>query len=510
MNFRTAHNVLRRRRAFQTGISSVLFKDTFSNAAAAPLAATASADTRGVWVTVDVENLMSVSSGKLQVPAQVSAVWGEEYRRAQPDASTQYWTRPTGKALVAVCTVNNAGSGSIMPIGWYVNATPAPDANQRGAGYLSGGSLRALQSGANVSDSQSYTNGVDYPVISVWTSWGVLVYAKLNGIWHLKWVNPVVFTQGYCGVSSASANATIDDFKIVAVDESVFAPALDITSPTVGNLPDLPDSDFLMYLDNITRPSAGDSLLRFKKLGAGNFWRSQLTSASGSFNIAEVVGGSATTRITGTGVVNTDDEVIITRAQNIAAWRNTTALGSAYSSAYNFLREVGLELESLGTGGAIGSLKAWKARLLDESGLGSELIFNGDFTSSLTGWSNIGTPTVSEVTGGRYHFRDDAGAVDDGLQSQATAFVAGTYYKVTFDYEVVSGILQFSITNPSYTSPNLTGTGTATFYFVGVASANIRFREAGYSEFYIDNVSVKAITFTADSLATILDGVLAS
>lgn len=486
------------------GASAVLFKDNFSNAAAAPLAALAPASHRGVWATVDVENLMSVSSGKLNVPAQASAVWGEEYRRAQPDNATQFWTRPTGKALVAVCTFNHTTRSLQMPVGWWSTATLDASATHRASVSTTTtgtGSITAVDAGAGVSDSQAYNASTDYNCAAVWTSWGVLIYVKISNVWHLKWVKLSVFTQGYCGLSSLNAAGTIDNFKIVAVDESLFNAALDISNPSVGNLANMPDGDFLLYLDNITRPSAGNMNLFYRKKDTSNHWLQQV-GAAGAFTLLEIVAGSNTSRISGSGVVSTDDIITIARSQSIAAWRNTTALGSAYTSAYNFLREIGLELSSLGTGGAIGRLLAWKARCLTETGLGSDVVVNGNFATD-TVWSKGTGWTISGGTA------NQSGAGASSNLSQASILTIGNYYELTF---TISNYSAGTLT-PSLGSGNLvpvSANGTYTYRGVAVVTGNLVFIASSTFAGSIDNVSCKAIQFTDDALATALNGVLAA
>lgn len=477
----------------------LLYSDEFTETVAAPIPA-GNADVRGYRVVNDVESLMTIGSGVLAVPAQATAAWGDEYYRAQPSSGQQYWERPSGKALVAVVDFRHSTRATHQVTGWWSNPTLDNSANQLSSISTASNFLAARVGSGGVSDSQAYLADTDYPSVAVWDSTGFHTYVKISDIWHKKWFAPSSATQAYCGMSNLSSAGSLKYFRIYAVDENLFAPALSISAPSIGNLPDMPDGDFLLYLDNITLPSVGDTFLFTRKKDASNYWRNRFR-ATAAYQVTEFVAGVGTDRVNVAGLVNADDITTIARAQNIQAWRNTTALGSAYTSAYNFLREVGLELNSLGTGGAIGALYAWKARLLDELGLGAELVVNGDFASDTvwtkgTGWT---------ISGGSANRVPSAGS-ENLTQNILTV---GKYYELTF---TVSNYVAGSVTPLIGVSGNLvsvTANGTYTYRGVCAGNTTLYFQGNPASNLSIDNVSCKEITFTADSLALVLDGLAA-
>lgn len=487
----------RRSILFGGGASPALvYNDEFISTIAAPIPA-GSADGRGYRVINDAESLMSIGSGVLSVPAQVSAVWGDEYYRAQPNSGQTYWTRPSGKALVAVVDFRHSTRAEQI-IGWWSAAT-LDAANKLGL-YTLSTNLRSVSGGLGVSDSQGYSTLTDYLGVAVWDSTGFSVYVKIAGIWHLKWRRYEVVTQAYCGMTNFNSTGSLKYFRIYAIDESLFAPALSIANPSVGNLADMPDGDFLLYLDNITRPSAGSISLRSRKKDTSNYWGEGIASGGG-FTLDEVVATAVTNRISAGGVVSTDDLITIFRAQNIQSWRNTTALGSAYTTAYNFLRDKLLQLFDLGTGGAIANLYAWKARLLDETGLGAELVTNGSFTGNANGWTlgtgwAYDTNNVSKVAG-----------VQSNLQQDC--LTVGKYYELSFTVSnYVAGTLSPFI---GFGSPVVPVSANGTYTYKSVCTTNGILVLQGNSLFVgtVDTVSCKEITFTADALALLLDGLAA-
>lgn len=476
---------------------SLLYNDEFTGTVAAPIPA-GNADVRGYRVVNDVENLMTIGSDVLNVPTQVGIVWGNEYYRAQPNSGQQYWTRPSGKALVAVVDFRQSTRNQHQIVGWWstanLNGTP------KSSVFTVSSNLTARESSISVSDAQGYSASTDYLGVAVWDSTGFHTYVKISGIWHKKWFKPEVLTQAYCGMSNLIAIGSLKYFRIYAIDESLFAPALSIANPSVGNLANMPDGDFLLYLDNITVPSSNAISVFLRKKDANNRWREQPANSGNNFSVDEVVAGGSTNRIAAGGVVNTDDIITIARGATIQAWRNTTALGSAYPSAYNHLREVLLELNSLGTGGAIGALYAWKARLLDEAGLGADVVVNGTFATDTNWIKGLGWA----ISGGTAN-HTAAGA--GNLVASVNPLVAGTYYKLVF---TVSNYSAGALT------PNLgtgalapvSANGTYTYYGVAATTALV-FSADATCALSLDDVTCEPITFTADALALVLDGLSA-
>jgi len=133
-------------------------------------------------------------------------------------------------------------------------------------------------------------------------------------------------------------------------------------------------------------------------------------------------------------------------------------------------------------------------------GLGSELSTNGDFeTGDLTGWTvnNTGGQTVevakNSLGSNALHIVSD-GTFAEATQT-VTSLAAGTVAQLSFDFENVrsDGGPQ-TVVNGVITSVTFApGSGTYTQYFVADGSDTISFKRNGVPEFFIDNVSVRAV-----------------
>lgn len=128
------------------------------------------------------------------------------------------------------------------------------------------------------------------------------------------------------------------------------------------------------------------------------------------------------------------------------------------------------------------------------SGPGAELVTNGGFNTDLTGWVAQVTPTTLEWSAGRAHVVGDAAG--DGIKTAASLTGSvGETFRVSFDYEVISGTLEFIANSTLNYSATYTGSGSVTIYYIlNVAPVLPVFRTTGGAgEFYIDNVSIKLV-----------------
>ena len=110
------------------------------------------------------------------------------------------------------------------------------------------------------------------------------------------------------------------------------------------------------------------------------------------------------------------------------------------------MRDQDWELDSLGTGGAVSDLSAWKAYARQESGLGAELVTNGGFenwtsstdvdnwTETIAGSSTINQET-SEVYAGSNSLQMDIVTGGDATIDQDITANVGDYLKVTLAHK---------------------------------------------------------------------------
>ncbi len=122
---------------------------------------------------------------------------------------------------------------------------------------------------------------------------------------------------------------------------------------------------------------------------------------------------------------------------------------------------------------------------------GQRLLLNGRFeTNATTSWSAVSTPATFEATGDRAHVVGDSAG--DGM-GQAVALVLGKKYRLSLDYQVVSGVMNFGKTGmPSVA--NLSGNGTYVLHFVESDGASRTFAiqvQGASGEWYADNIKLQ-------------------
>lgn len=136
---------------------------------------------------------------------------------------------------------------------------------------------------------------------------------------------------------------------------------------------------------------------------------------------------------------------------------------------------------------------------------GANIVTNGDFASSLTGWTTFGTPTTVEVTGGRLHIITDA--TNEGVR-RTVASAAGTFYQMSIDTQVDTDGLEF-VGAVIGSLSSLANTGT--WNMVGIKRATntsgfatIRGRTAS-SNIYADNAAIVPLTLNGQLTAPSAD-----
>jgi hypothetical protein len=127
------------------------------------------------------------------------------------------------------------------------------------------------------------------------------------------------------------------------------------------------------------------------------------------------------------------------------------------------------------------------------TGLGPELVTNGNFSSS-SNWLTTGNSSVSSGTGNL-----DGTAVA-GLLYQAGIFSIGKCYQVEFDVVSITGTLK-CWNNDGTTIYSTTTSGRKSFTYIhAIASSNFLFRaDLGSNIASVDNVSVREVTTIANA-----------
>ena len=120
--------------------------------------------------------------------------------------------------------------------------------------------------------------------------------------------------------------------------------------------------------------------------------------------------------------------------------------------------------------------------------LGSEKIVNGDGTS-LTGWSNGNNWWV--VSNGRFYH-----ASSSTYNELSQTFTTTQGVKISFDYEVVSGVAEFFYVKNDNSVITNTLTGVKTFTAIlpaGIKQVGFNRSSGSTAAFYIDNISVREL-----------------
>jgi len=124
-------------------------------------------------------------------------------------------------------------------------------------------------------------------------------------------------------------------------------------------------------------------------------------------------------------------------------------------------------------------------KIYDSTGLGAELVENGDFEDGFTSWAN---GSAWSIVSDAAHLTNSNSATNSTLTSNST-LISTSSYKATYTItDYVSGELALVVGNVSIPSTN----GTHTVTFDGATSFSIK-RKGGATDLTIDNISVKEV-----------------
>lgn len=333
--------------------------------------------------------------------------------------------------------------------------------------------------------------------------------------WRRVWIStyaatdPTVFAEEF----NDTATRTLSTERFGYLGTGLLVPSVEhagsVPAATTGNAP---DGDMLWRYVAATRPSAGSILLNLRRQDASNYWQNEIVGSNGNHLLDEVVAASSTNRISAAAAVTNGEKITARLIGNQATLYSTNTQDGQYTSAINHLRQLGYDLNSLGTGGVINDLRGYKAYARDESGLGSELVANSDFSAwaadNPVGWTVTegGTGSITQVAGGCRIL-----SATDLVDISQSILTSGKYYSYTLVVDsYVSGTAQMYTGNTVSNLINISAAGTYTGYFIAVgATAGIK-RQLGVGcDMVIASLSYKEVTFVDDALGTLLEGVVA-
>ena len=187
-----------------------------------------------------------------------------------------------------------------------------------------------------------------------------------------------------------------------------------------------------------------------------------------------------------------------------------TGAWTADDVTYDYLNPESLVLNRGGTSFTNSNLKIWypmqdghrgqQSYVLDASntGLGDELIVNGDFSDSLTGWTvgsdSAGTHEVTSVSGGARFLAGASGTVMTFMNS--AALVVGVTYRLVVVISNYNGSNGIKIQSGSIiTVATFTSNGTHEYYLTPTGSGTLIsfYRTGSDVDLVIESVSLKPV-----------------
>jgi len=337
-------------------IRAWLFRDEFITAEGAPIATPHAAEPGpGSWTVVQTDGQMSIFSGDLVIPAQTTPVLGD-LAAYSPTALP----RSAGVAFGAGFKISLPGALSGV-LGFAKSASALWD---YGSAFLAQDNTFIPRMGAvsRALAGLTLTNGTYYPACVILRGAGAFYVFDNKLVWvdHVETgdVYPQIsnFNQAYsvqyvrCARLGAPWNAAYGPGNAV---EGVIAAATAFTHA----------ADCLWYITATNVGSAGNTVFKFRKQDADNYW--QLTIGSnGSLDLSEVVATVATSR--GTAAAGT-----IVNGERIGVWayQATISIFDAtnrrinYASATNFQTSTSGELTSLATDAVYSNLEIYPITL---------------------------------------------------------------------------------------------------------------------------------------------------
>lgn len=321
--------------------------------------ASGASNTAEIGTATRVQNDGTIASDgtEFDFVAQTTPAWGDLSIRSQEIAMLN------DVAMVGLSMINESTRNQSL-FGWYPTTTIG--AAPRAAVYTNLTVIQAFIAATQIANSIVFAASTDYPLAIVARDTDAdanveeyQIYIRVAGAWLLLWI---LLDQNdasmFLGFSNFAAVGAIEQIKAEPLPATIFNPAIEIAAPVVGVLSNAPSGNIYLSSNAVTVPSAGSIILAFRIQDANNYWQIEITSA-GAFELDEVVSGVVTNRLSST---ITTGQVLRLRAYTTAIriFKNETS-GGAHLTATNFQNALGLEIKSLGTGGALANLTVYNA-----------------------------------------------------------------------------------------------------------------------------------------------------
>lgn len=338
-----------------------LLDDQFTTAESAPLASPRTAEPTGTLTLVQTDGQFSISSNKLNFPAQSTPVWGDQglYR-----AST--FTRAAGLVLFGKLNFSiNGGSSGFLGFG---NGSGVSFSNIAGEAIFplpgSGWALLLPTSGNRiVAGIPAAATNYDLAVIARSTGYYFLIKGGAFTNWSLLWASKTNSANLAPTFGNAGNTGTLDRFSVRQMANDWLNVNPIATSVLAGARS---ASDTFTHETNAniewiqtTLPTALNTLMDCWQQDVDNKWEISISNV-GTISLTEIVATVPTVRGTAVAVVANGHQIVVKRETTTiriySGAAGSEVLRIPYASATNFQTATAGELNSLGTGGAVSNI----------------------------------------------------------------------------------------------------------------------------------------------------------
>lgn len=441
--------------------------------------------------------------GVLNYPAQASPTWGDQSGRGQDlIAAIQ------NRAWVLATKLNHATRGEML-LGFWPSTTLGNAPNF--ALYTLSNELRARAAAVTTGNDAGYSAATDYPAAIVWLENAYQLYTKRSGLWYMDYQHRAAHSSNYAGFSNFSAIGTLEDKWIIQSQKAdIFAPLATVETASVGagslngSFAQMPPYDFFMQFVLDTIPASGRIRIAYRWIDADNYLYIDIDSG-GDIILGERFEAVDFDLDTSTSPASNGDIItVINDHYRVQVFADGVQIQDFTDTNDNENQQQDWEILDLGTGGAISDLEIFRYRLQDVTGLGSDLIVNGDFDTD-TDWTKGVNWTIPGGAGANH-----SGGNDD-IEATIDPLSAGKIYRAQFTISAyVAGTLAAIVGDPGgnfYTAGFRSSNGESIGYELALVDGAFKLDSTGFQG-TADDVIVQEVLFSPSTLATILDSML--
>jgi hypothetical protein len=448
--------------------------------------------------------------GDLYIPPQSSPTLGDLSGRNQPAVSLR-----VGRAWFLATIINRIANGQLH-IGFWPTTTLDNNQNFTIATTASG-ELRPRiydDEGApvNVGRQISLEDTTDYPVALAWFEDGYHAFSKRLGYWFRDWVYYREDASNYGGFSNLTWEGYLKD-KFILRDRNAaaLAPLVSVESPVIGtgsiSGDEAAHSPFEYYMDFVidSEPSSGSIKIVTNFKDPENYLYFLINS--GGITQGECRDGVETDYFVGER--EGSNVTIIVALDELLVWTNTNGVinEAGMFMSPNIRNATDWEIADLGVGGAVSNFHIYPYCLREETGLGSNLVVNGDFSPD-SDWTGADWDT----SGGNADHTGDPTATDALFADVAPLDQLKLYFCQFTASAVTDGYAQIRLGDDASSVYNVgaiaASDGTHSGYGICRDTDDLSIEPVDDFDGIIDDVIVQEVLFKNSELANVLDSLV--